>query len=58
MGTRAQRLVPDELRSEYPGSVSWYWSHQVLVALLASLLMILIVIGAVIALAVTGVLGQ
>lgn len=58
VGTRAQLLGPDELRGEYPGSVSWYWSHQVLVALLGSLLMILIVIGVVITLAVTGVLSQ
>lgn len=58
VGTRAQPMGPGELRSEYPGSVSWYWSHQVLVTVLASLLMILIVIGVVATLAVTGVLSR
>jgi hypothetical protein len=35
-GVRYDRLGPAALRREYPGSVSWYWAHQILAGILIS----------------------
>lgn len=45
-----------ELRAGYPGSVSWWLSHQVVFGLLIALVIVVIVILAVIGLAAAGVI--
>ena len=46
-GVRYDRMDPDALRREYPGSVSWYWAHQVLTGILISAAIVAVVTAAV-----------
>jgi hypothetical protein len=34
-------VAPEDLRRQFPGSVSWFWQHQVLVVLLGTLVFVL-----------------
>ena len=49
-GVRYDRLGPVALRREYPGSVSWYWAHQVLTGILVAAAIVAVVTAAVLAL--------
>lgn len=44
---RYDRLGPVTLRREYPGSVSWYWAHQILTGVLVSAAIVALVTAAV-----------
>jgi hypothetical protein len=46
-GVRYDRMDPAALRREYPGSVSWYWAHQILTGILISAAIVAIVTAAV-----------
>jgi hypothetical protein len=44
---RYDPLGPATLRGEYPGSVSWYWAHQILTGILISAAVVAVVTAAV-----------
>jgi hypothetical protein len=46
-GVRYDRLGPVVLRREYPGSVSWYWAHQILTGILVAAAIVAVVTAAV-----------
>jgi hypothetical protein len=46
-GVRYDRVGPAALRREYPGSVSWYWAHQILTGILVSAAIVAVVTAAV-----------
>jgi len=46
-GVRYDQLGPAALRREYPGSVSWYWAHQILTGILISAAIVAVVTAAV-----------
>jgi len=46
-GVRYDRIGPAALRREYPGSVSWYWAHQILTGIMISVVIVAVVTAAV-----------
>jgi len=56
VAVRARAMGPEALRREYPDSVSWFWQHQVLVAVLAVVLFVAVMVAVLVALAATGVI--
>ena len=46
-GVRYDRIGPAALRREYPGSVSWYWAHQILTGIMISVAIVAVVTAAV-----------
>jgi hypothetical protein len=48
-GARPDPLDAAALRREYPGSLSWYWAHQVLTGVLAGVAILVLVTAVVLA---------